>query len=148
MEVNHKRSQWVKQMKNKMVLFFTLFAIALLGFIFLMGCNTNQVKVQRPTTEPMECHDMDRFLDLAGKMVGILSKENTTAAASITLVTTSYADCKTERKNIINKKELQAIEKARQKRFDDCRNMIYGPELLPKEENYKRYSEFLECIEK
>lgn len=131
-------------MKNKMVLFFTLFAIALLGFIFLMGCNTTPFKPTIIKGQPDKCNDMYTLMDFTTKLQGIFSKGNSAATTALTLMTLSYGECSKERDKI----KADQKEKARQKRFDDCRTMIYGAELLPKEENYKRYSEFLECIEK
>lgn len=105
------------------------------GFLFgiiLLACNSFGPIVIKD--QPQECNDMYTLMDFSSRMSGIFSKENTSAATALTLMTLSYSDCKKAREDF--KKQI---------RFDDCKKMIYGPVLLPKEENYKRYADFLEC---
>lgn len=130
---------------RQIVVTIAVLSLALLMFIVSVGCGTGQAKKTRPVTDPMECHDMDGFRHLAGKMVGIISKENTTATIALTLVTTAYADCKTERKILIKKKENEVIRLREQYRFESCKRMIYGAEVLKKEEDYKKYADFADC---
>jgi len=97
-------------------------------FVFLSGCSS----FKQNENDPPSCNDKINFLRIIAKTNGVFNKSGTTAF--MTLLTLSYADCKKDRTDI--KKE---------KIFEDCKKMIYGEKLLPKSENYKRYTDFLEC---
>jgi len=116
--------------------------IALTFFIILFSLSCNTFEPVTIPGELQECNDMYTLMAFSVKMSGGLGKDK--SATALTLTSMAYQDCKQARlKEIENKKVA-----LKQNRFQDCKKMIYGPELLPKESNYKKYSEFLECLDK
>lgn len=124
-------------LNNKIVRFIIGIVIGIIiGFLIgsvILGCNTNS---KRMYSQPRDCDDMDRFVNMTSKLTGIFSKENTSAAVALNLVTLSWAECRKAR-NEADKKEI----------FDKCFLMIYGNKPEPKKENYKKYADFADCRE-
>jgi len=111
--------------------FLVLIGIGVLIIIF--GCNTFEPVVIKG--QPEQCNDFYTLVKLSNGMKGIISKENTSVATVLNMANTVYSKCETAR-----------INQKKQKRFDDCVKIIYGDKLLPKEENYRKYADFADCL--
>ena len=101
--------------------------------ISLLSCGTFQpVKIEG---EPQECNDTWTFVALANEMSGVFNKDTQLATTALTLVTVTYQRCITARELI-----------KKQKRFDKCVVMIYGDKPQRKQDNYKKYADFSDCL--
>ena len=139
----------------KLILCKLLFFILMFGLSNL-ACNTfNTFKPTLIPDPPQECHDWYTLIHFTTKLTGAFSKSNTSVASALALVSLSYGDCKQARKELKKEakerqerigKELKKMEAERIRQ--ECIKLIYGPKLLPKKGNYKKYADFLECQNK
>ena len=117
----------------KYVMSISLIYNIVLSGLLMFGCKS--FEPYENAEQPQSCNDNITMMRLIIKTNGVFDKSGT--IAFLTLLSLSDADCKNDR-----------IEKDKKTKFDDCKKMIYGPVLESKESNYKKYSEFLECLNK
>ena len=97
-----------------------------------MSCNS--FEVYDSPKQPQECNDMYTFMSFTSAMTGVFNKGNSASGSALTLLTMTYADCKKAR-----------LQFRKDKRRKECIYIIYGGKLLPKNENYRKYADFMEC---
>ena len=124
----------MKNIKWELIFIGILIILLALCIFIFSGCSFKMVKIEG---QPDQCNDYYTLVKLSDGMKGVFSKENTSVATVLTMANTVYAKCETAREEL-----------KKQKRFEDCIKIIYGPELLPKQENYKQYADFIDCRDK
>ena len=108
----------------------------ILFLVLSVSCNSfERVEVEG---QPDECNDMYTFMAYSIKLKEFLKSDDNVKPMT-TLIATWSVKCDQARKHIKEEKENKA-------RRAECIKLIYGPELLSKKDNYKKYSDFLECL--
>lgn len=121
-------------MKRTAKIIFTTLIFYVFFFSILVFLSCGSFEPVRIQGEPQECNDKYTLMKFTTKLMGVFKKDSPSATTAMTLITLQHKECEEARER--QRKELRRKE---------CILLIYGPELLPKEENYKKYADFLEC---
>lgn len=130
-------------MKSKYIGFFLVaVAVGIIIIFALTGCNT--FEIHNDPKQPPDCNDMYTFSILASKMSGPFSKENTSAAVALNLITLKIPKCETARENMNEENKIKTCLKT----FYINSKKIKPYEINYDKKDYKNKTQFFECLNK